>query len=112
MSTSEHGPSLMELARRIQEFYTRLEAIALRMETTYVTKDIYDLNNKLIDQRFQAQSEYAESLRKTSQGEIDTLRETIKELEDDKTWLVRLVIGAFILAAIGIIFAGSKAIGT
>ena len=112
MTTSEHhGPSLAELARRFQDLTSRFEQIAMRIETAYVTKDVFDLTLQVMQTKHDNLKEYADGLREESEREIKTLRATISDLEDDKTWLFRLVVGTVLLAVIGIALGGAKAIG-
>ena len=111
MTTSEHGPTLAELARRFQDLTIRFEQIATRIETAYVTKEFFEITMQLMQTRHESLQQYAESLRDQSHKEIKDLRATITDLEEDKTWLFRLVVGAVILAFMGVSLAGAKAIG-
>lgn len=102
---------LGELARRVQEVYARFESIAARIETAYVTKEVFDLNLKLFDNKLDSLKQLHTEEINGVVSENEDLSRRIKELEDDKTWLIRLVIGAIILAFLGAGFAASKAVG-
>lgn len=110
MTDAQHpGPTLAELARRMQEMYVRFEAIAIKMETSYVTKELYELNNRYLEELVGRNKEYSDNLRRQSEEDIKLLRTSIDELNDDKKWLVRLVFGAIILTVLGTILIGTKA---
>src|SRR4051812_7966278 len=102
-------PTLAELARRMQEMYVRFEAIAVKMETSYVTKELYELNNKYTEQLVLATKDYSVNLRRESKDDIAILKTRVDELEDDKKWLVRLVFGAILLTVLGTILISTKA---
>lgn len=80
-----------EMVRRLEEVTTQLNALAVRVESTYVRFDLFEASKQLQETERQA------------------LIGRIVKLEDRSEWLVR-VIGAIIISAIiGVVFASSKA---
>jgi hypothetical protein len=76
-----------ELSRQIREALNRLEALATRLDTHYVTKDI-----------FLKQIELNNEVHKNLRGDIDSTSDNIK-------WVVRLVLGVVVLSLLGVVFA-------
>lgn len=84
--TTEPGPTIGELSRQVQGVLVRVESVVSRLETQYVRNDLYLLGQKNVDDR-------------------------ITQLEDDKKWLYRLVIGFIVTAVLVAVFTisgGSK----
>ena len=91
---------LQELARRLDEVTSRLESALSRQDSIYVRKDVYD----------QAQ-QTAREADKRQDDRVTVLAGRIDDLEDDKKWLVRLVIGFIVLGVLGAVIGFAKAAG-
>ena len=99
----------------------RFERLATRLETQFVNKESYSIYQKLVDQEIKtlqdttkqlATAETANSLKsevegKASNGALKGLEQRVSELEDDRKWLVRLVIGFIVLGVLGAIYVAS-----
>lgn len=88
---------LNELARRLDAVTSALEAGMSRLDLTYVRKDVYDQWKITAD---------AEHLRISDRS--SGLEVRIKEMEDARTWLVRLIAGFIIMGVLGAVFVASK----
>lgn len=93
--------SLGEIARRLDEVFQRYEHIANSLPATFVSREAFDSYKELVR---------AEKTVLTVQ--IEGYERRISELEDDKKWLWRLVVGAVILALLGFVISTTKAYST
>ena len=91
---------LQELARRLDEVTSRLENGLSRFDSTYIRKDVYDQAQKTAEAEHTAQ-----------ELKIKNLESRLDDLEDDKKWLVRLVIGFIVLGVLGAVIGFAKAAG-
>lgn len=92
-------PGLGEVARRLDEVFKRYEQIANDLPKTFVSKDLFEASKELTKAQIDAAS--AQHL---------VLQKQVEALEDDKKWLYRLIIGAIILAVIGLLFSTTHSI--
>lgn len=84
-------PSPGELGRGLQSVLERFEDLARKIETSYVTKEVFNLTLQI---RTDAEA---------------SLAQRIEKLESNQTWLVRTVVGALLTGAIGwVLWARSK----
>jgi len=79
-------PTTAELRRQLNSALNTLEALTIRLETHYVTKEVYELTNKL-----------GEQVHKDIISDIDAMKSNI-------TWFLRLVGGVIVLALLSLIF--------
>lgn len=93
--------TLGEVARRLDDVFRQFENLANSIPTIFVTKELFEAYQKLV-----------EANDKALRFQIDSQNERILELEDDKKWLYRLIIGAVILAVVGIIVGANAITGT
>lgn len=91
--------TLGEVARRLDDVFRQFENLANSIPNIFVTKELFEAYQKLIDANDRALT-----------LQIEAQNDRILELEDDKKWLYRLIIGAVVLAVIGIV-VGANAIG-
>lgn len=89
--------SIQELARRLDEVVGTLEGLVSRLDATYLRRDLFD-----------AKSQTAELARDRQSDAMAALTDRVAQLEDDKKWLVRLVLGFIVLAVLGAVFAAAK----
>lgn len=103
----DDGPSVGELSRRMTDVFSRFEGLARRLEDgQFVRTDLYNQYKAALD------SALLELQRRVSKIENDKLDQDDKhnfdsrigQLEDDKKWLIRLIIGFIVLAVLGLIF--------
>ena len=129
MPPPEDGVGIGELSRQVRDVLVRFEGLATRLETQFVRSDNFLLYKQLVDTAIanlqqrgseSASSEQVNNLRedveslttgKASKSDVTNLERRIDALEDDKKWLVRLVVGFIILGVLGAVFAVSQAGG-
>lgn len=134
-------PGIGELSRQVRDVLVRFEGLATRLETQFVRNDNFNLYKQLVDQAIfnlqgtvaamaradkladvegdmakKADVNYVTGLNKrvdTKAGKdvVDALVKRVDDLEDDRKWLIRLVIGFIILAVLGAVFAVSQGAG-
>lgn len=124
MSDGE-SPGVGELSRQVRDVLVRFEGLATRLETQFVRSDNFNLYKQLVDQAIAnlqalvatlARADKVEDLErdmidKASSSSVDALTKRVNDLEDDKKWLTRLVIGFIILGVLGAVFAVSQGAG-
>jgi hypothetical protein len=74
-----------ELSRQLNDVLDRLEALATRLDTQFVTKEVFGYQNKLNDEVHKS------------------LRSDVNNLLEDKKWLIRFVAGIIIATLLGTI---------
>ena len=134
-------PGIGELSRQVRDVLVRFEGLATRLETQFVRNDNFNLYKQLVDQAiFNLQGTVAAMARadkladvegdmakkadvnyvtglnkrvetKAAKDVVDALVKRVDDLEDDRKWLIRLVIGFIILAVLGAVFAVSQGAG-
>jgi uncharacterized membrane protein YheB (UPF0754 family) len=116
------GISIGELSRQVQGVLVRFESLVTRLDGQYVRNENLELYKQLVNQTLQqlqttvAQLASAEKVKdleadieaKASKGTVAALESAVKELQDDKKWLTRLILGFIILAVLGAIFAAAQ----
>lgn len=86
-------PTPGELARQVQGVLIQFEKLGVRLETNFVRADIFQLYKENVALQMKDQDN------------------AIQQLEDDKRWLTRLVIGTIITAVISVVIAWAVAGG-
>lgn len=108
-----------ELSRQIRDVLTRFQDLATRLETQFMRTDTFVFYQRLIDKAIKdledavkdkaAKTSLAdlrgELDNKASKADLESLKEKVESLEDDKKWLTRLVLGFIILGVLGAVFA-------
>lgn len=92
--------TLGEVGRRLDEVFSRFEQVANDLPKTFVSRELLDTKLEVI----RLEHEKAEV------GHKELLRR-VNDLEDDKKWLYRLVIGAVIMALLGLAFGLQRTAG-
>lgn len=119
------GVGIGELSRQVRDVLLRFEGLATRLETQFVRNDNFALYKQLVDNSLDqlqktvtllASLERVSNLEskvadKADKATMTGLEDRVVQLEDDKKWITRLVIGFIVLAVLGAIFAVSKAGG-
>jgi polyhydroxyalkanoate synthesis regulator phasin len=128
MPGGDEGPGLGELARLLNQGLLRIEQVANRLDTGFVNKEIFkvsqELNNEVVrnlrnDIKTQKETcsskqdlkvAIEERKRDTDslKSKIEELQGDVKQLQDDKVWLQRLVYGFIVLAVLGLLFTVAK----
>lgn len=106
--TEYDGITLGELARQVRDVFSRLEGVIARLEAgQFVSSEVFKLSRENINLSIQALEKKSDELdrEKLSRDNYNALEARVKELEDSRTWLVRLVGGFIILAVLGIALA-------
>lgn len=111
MTPQNEDISVGELSRQVQSALQRLENLATRLDTAFVSKQLYDLytagNDKDIHEINQKLATLAtkESLTfKAEKSVCDNHEREIKALKDNMQWVVRTVLTFVILAVLGAVF--------
>jgi len=99
MDDADFKPMLGEVARRLDDVFKRFEQLANDLPKTFVSKELYD-----------AYRETATAQQDQLKIVIDNQSKRIEDLEDDKKWLWRLVVGAVIMALLGLLLTTTHAI--
>ena len=76
---TDGGPTIGELSRQVSGALIRMEATVSKLETQYVSRELFNLWQNTTDNR-------------------------LRQLEDNNKWLVRLVIGFVIAGILGALF--------
>lgn len=112
MPDSEIGVG--ELSRQVRDVLVRFEGLATRLDGQFVRDDNFRLYQRLVDQAIAslqkavqelASLEMVKNLKtevdaKASKGQVAGLEEDIKELQDDKKWLIRLIVGFIVMGVL------------
>lgn len=129
---TDDGVGIGELSRQVRDVLTRFEVLANRLDHSYVRVDNFTLYKDLVKQSISTLELSVKSLQNTAaalaraeelantkkeledkadHGEVVALSDRVKKLEDDKTWLIRLVGAFIILGVLGAIFVAQSATG-
>lgn len=104
--------SIAELARQVREVLSRFQGLADRLDTSYVTKELFDLHSRSLDQTLSNVTETHKNLDKdkAEKTAFDDLVRRVNNIEDNQKWLVRLLMGLIIAAVVGtvIVTGGAK----
>jgi hypothetical protein len=99
---SSDDVSVAELARSVREAFIRLEGFATRLESgQFVRTDLFTVSEKAREAQLRQIETDVDS--KASKSELANLTSRVSQLEDDRKWLVRLILGVVILAVIGLV---------
>src|SRR3954452_9967270 len=98
---AEYDPTLGEIARRLNEVFAKFDQVTSDLPRTFVNKDL-----------FEAYKELAKANHDRLQVELDASEKRIEALEDDKKWLYRLIVGAVILALVGLVVGVSHGLNS
>lgn len=105
-----------ELSRQVREVLIRFEGLAARLETQFVRNDNFVLYKEIVNQALSHLQTLASGLREDvdklpTTSHLQTLEQRIKDLEDDRRWLTRTVIGFIITAVLGAVFVAARLTG-
>lgn len=104
--------SVGELSRMVTNVLLRFEGLAKRLEDgQFVRSDLYNARQELVNNALQSLQDRLKRLEadKADQDQVAAIEARLAQLEDDKKWLVRLVIGFIILAVLGAIVVSGGA---
>jgi hypothetical protein len=79
-------PSIAELRRELNRVLSALEVMTIRLETHYVTKEVFDLSNRL-----------GEQIHKDIISDLEVIKSNV-------VWFLRLVGGVIVVALLSLIF--------
>lgn len=111
-----------ELSRQVRDVLIRFEGLATRLETQFVRSEHLELYKQLVNQTLKtlqdavsklASAENVRALKddvdaKADNTRVSILEDKVKELEDDKKWLSRLILGFIVMGVLGAVFAFSQ----
>lgn len=126
MPNGDEGIGIGELSRQVRDVLVRFEGLAARLENQFVRADNFAYYRQLVDAAIAALQETVKRLATSEQVKnlasdvdqmatkdyVERLEKRVGDLEDDKKWLVRLVLGFIVLGVLGAVFAVTKAQGT
>lgn len=106
----------------VRDVLVRFEGLVTRLETQFVRTDVFDYYKQLVEtdiKRLNIAADRAadkekfreievDMEKKVSKGELTALEKRILNLEDDKKWLVRVVISFIVVGVLTAIFAVAK----
>lgn len=102
-------PGVGELARQVRDVLGRFESLANKLETQFVSKEIFKLYTDGVTRELEHLSKAADQSVAMEKERNEQLERRISKLESNLTWVVRIVIAAVVvalLAGIGISKAG------
>jgi hypothetical protein len=102
--------SLGELSRRLADVFLRLEGMAQRLEGgAYVRTDLYAVNQLSNERQMKALETQIAALEKdkAERDALGPIEARVVQLEDDRKWLIRLVLAFVVMAVLGTIFVAS-----
>jgi len=108
MPPPDEGVSLGELSRRLTDVFTRFEGLARRLEEgQFVRTDLYQAEKRSVDASIADLVRKIEDLDKSkvSASDLANTESRLAQLEDDKKWLIRIVLGLVIAAVVGAVLA-------
>lgn len=94
-----------ELARQVQEVLARFQGLAGRLDTSYVTKEVFDLYRRSIEQSLKSIQDSCAAVERDKAEKLaqdDAIRR-IANLEDSLKWIVRLVLALIVVAVVGLV---------
>jgi predicted nuclease of restriction endonuclease-like RecB superfamily len=104
--------SIAELARQVREVLGRFQSLADRLDTSYVTKEVFDLYQRGVDKTVGELEKDAANLERDKAEVLafNDLARRVANIEDNQKWMVRLILGLIVVAIVGtvLITGGSK----
>ena len=95
--------SIGELARQLEGVVARLEAIMKRLDSgQFVRTDLFERYEVHVTGKISDIEKDLED--KASKADVESLKLRMTKVEDDKTWVTRLVVSFIILAVLGVVF--------
>lgn len=110
MTTEGDGIGLGELARQVRDVFVKLEGLATRLESgQFVRSDVFALYRENVNQALAGIQEKIKALAedKVEKSDLRALEARVAALEDERKWLIRLVLGFIVLGILGAIFVAS-----
>lgn len=110
--------SVGELSRQVAQTLQRFEQLLTRLDDSYVSKNLYDLYSRGVDKALaELERAVAEAARKESltdkadrsdlqplKDKADALELRVKKLEENISWIVKIVLTFVVLAILGAVF--------
>lgn len=95
--------SIGELARQLKDVVSRLEGVMRRLDNgQFVRTDLFDRYEEAVASKITKLEKDTDN--KASKSDVDQIALRVTKLEDEKTWITRLVVSFIILAVLGIVF--------
>lgn len=112
--TGNDGVSIGELSRQMQDVLIRFEGLTRRLEEQFARRETLELYRANIDLSLKQTSDKVNEVERVSvdQAEFQALANRVRELEEDKKWMTRLVIGFVVLTVLGAFIAVSGSVPT
>lgn len=104
--------SIAELARQVREVLGRFQSLADRLDTSYVTKELFDLYQRSVDKTTTDLENDCQNLERDKAEVLafNDLARRVANIEDNQKWIVRLFLGLIVVAVIStvLVAGGSK----
>jgi hypothetical protein len=103
MMPSEHEIGTSELARQVRDVLSRFQMLADRLDTAYTTKEMFSLYKILVDQSLKSLQDKVAELDRDKSEKINEagLDKRIAKLEENQTWITRLIVSLIVVAIVG-----------
>lgn len=98
-----------QLSQSLTDVLNRLQALATKIETQYLSKELWKKDSERLDEIIRGLRIADADLRKilesletkyATKEEVGNLRTDVVELQDDKKWIVRLILGVIVVGII------------
>lgn len=96
------APTTGELSRQVQSVLSRFEGLVVRLDESFVSKNLYDLFKQLIEQQISDLRRTQDTL--TTKEQLAALEVRVKSLENNLQWIVRIVVTFVVLGILGAVF--------
>ncbi len=117
-SGNPNSPLAAQLTQSLKDVLIRLEGLATKIETQYLSKELWRKDSERLDEIIRglrvADSDMRQILdaldgKYATKEEVGNIRTDVVELQDERKWVIRLVIG---LVIVGIVTAYLASGGT
>lgn len=107
-----------ELSRQVANTLSRFEQLLTRLDDSYVSKNLYDLYTRGVDSALSAldkevneaatrrelQEKVAKGDLQPLKDKVDALDARVEKLEENITWIVRIVLTFVVVGILGAVF--------
>ena len=95
--------SIGELARQLKDVVSRLEGVMRRLDNgQFVRTDLFSRYEEAVATKIGGLERDVDAL--ASKKDVENLSTRVGKLEDEKTWITRLVISFIVITILGVVF--------
>jgi hypothetical protein len=104
------SPVVAQLAERLRDALVRLEGLASKIDSQYLSKELWKADSLRMDEVIRGIRQSIDGIKDiaathATKEELSQVRLDVAELQDDKKWLIRLVIGLIVVGVISAFIA-------